>query len=51
MILSFSIAANLPVIEAYGALFTNTIFAILARRALGPYVHISPTFVMWRAVS
>jgi len=47
--MSLTIAAILPMIEAYGVLFTNTISAILAWGAFG-YVDISPTFVMWRAV-
>jgi hypothetical protein len=46
--MSLSIAAILPMIEAYGVLFTNTVAAILAWGGFG-YVEIHPPLLSGRS--
>ena len=48
MFMSLSIAAILPVIQAYGVFFTNTVSAILAWGGFG-YVEIRPPLLSGRS--
>jgi hypothetical protein len=48
MFMSLSIAAILPMIEAYGVLFTNTMAAILSWGGFG-YVAIRPPLLSGRS--
>ena len=47
MFMSLSIAAILPVIQAYGVFFTNTVSAILAWGGFG-YVELHPPLLSGR---